>query len=44
MSSPQATSVGLKEQEAIEFLEEAMAGNSSLSFQETMEVSISAEH
>ncbi|SPT16998.1 unnamed protein product [Triticum aestivum] len=37
-----ATSVGLKEQEAIEFLEEAMAGNSSLSFQETMEMAVSA--
>lgn len=42
MSSPQATSVGLKDQEAIELLEEEMAGDSSLSFQETIEVSISA--
>ncbi|KAF7007570.1 hypothetical protein CFC21_022498 [Triticum aestivum] len=37
-----ATSVGLEDQEAIEFLEEAMAGNSSLSFQETMEMAVSA--
>ncbi|KAI5007903.1 hypothetical protein ZWY2020_008951 [Hordeum vulgare] len=37
-----ATSAGLKDQEAIEFLEEGMAGNSSLSFQETMEMAVSA--
>lgn len=40
MSSPQAASAGLKDSEAIKYLEEKMSGNPSLSFEATSEVSV----